>query len=469
MLAVAIFGVLSGACAIQKAQAKQEGSSLSRKISVSADFAKPNGFVKALNGVNFGPSIYCESAGYVNRKQFYNLNVHSVRLHDISLVEKGLKIVDTDLVFPLFHADSNDERNYIFKPTDDYIKLATAHGAKIVYRLGVSIDHSIAKYRTEMPDAKKWADICCHIIAHYNEGWANGFKMGIEYWEIWNEPNCQNPDGSKTMWAGTLEEYNKFYCEVAKIIKARFPKIKIGGPAHTHVEDCLIEPFLKEVAKENAPLDFYSWHSYARTVDSNIAQVVTVKKYLEKYGFKNTELHLNEWHYFPLDWKELRAAGSDKDKLYSKISNLESGVFSIATMIAWQDYPISVANYYTFANGNWGMLDNSNVPYGSYYPFMAFGKIVEYKNRVEASSSLKNAYVLASRNDANEPAVLIALFKTGASTLEIDLKNAGCDLSKLSVLICDGEKKLEKADGVKIEGNKISVPVKSDSACILIK
>lgn len=37
-------------------------------------------------------------------------------------------------------------------------------------------------------DHDQWADICIHIIRHYNEGWANGFHLNLDYWHIWEEP-----------------------------------------------------------------------------------------------------------------------------------------------------------------------------------------------------------------------------------------------------------------------------------------
>jgi hypothetical protein len=30
------------------------------------------------------------------------------------------------------------------------------------------------------------------VIRHYTEGWANGFKMKVTYWEIRNEPNSED-------------------------------------------------------------------------------------------------------------------------------------------------------------------------------------------------------------------------------------------------------------------------------------
>ena len=460
-------------CASQQADKCSKGKSCiqsaPKQIQVSVDCSKQIGKIKALNGVNFGPKISSESAGSgsVFRKEFYDLNVHSVRTHDISLQNPGLMIGDTDMIFPLFHADVNDPRNYIFKPTDDYLQISAKEGAKIIFRLGVSIDHSKNKYRTWMPEPKKWAQICCNIIAHYNEGWANGYKMGIEYWEIWNEPEVTNPDGGHLMWAGNLKQFNDFYCEVAKIIKKRFPNIKIGGPAHTSAySKKLGYEFLKRASEAGAPVDFYSWHYYGKDLKNLKEQVRIVRKWADDLGFKNTELHLNEWHYKPMSWADLRGKNAKKDLMFG----LEAGVFASSIMTLWQDEPLDVSNYYTYGPGGWGLVQNGGIIFKSYYPFKAFGELVRYPNRLATTTSDEmNASVLAGRDSKGKTAILVNVFKQGKSNVVVDLKNCTFDLTRAQVLICDDDKNLEPADNVKVYPSKLEIPVKSDSACILIK
>ena len=61
---------------------------------------------------------------------------------------------------------------------------------------------------------------------HYNEGWADGFEFGREYWEIWNEPD------NRKMWTGTHEQFFELYKVTANHLKQRFgDSIKIGGCA----------------------------------------------------------------------------------------------------------------------------------------------------------------------------------------------------------------------------------------------
>lgn len=103
---------------------------------------------------------------------------------------------------------------------------------------------------------------------HMNEGWANGFHMGIEYWEIWNEP-----DLNQKCWTGTPEEFYDFFATAAKYLKARFPSLKIGGPAVCGYNEKWLDAFFEKMREENVPMDFYSWHCYGSKVSDFTSDV----------------------------------------------------------------------------------------------------------------------------------------------------------------------------------------------------
>ena len=153
------------------------------------------GKIKKVNGGNLAPAIVNEKAGGSIRKEFGELHLPLTRLHDAPLENAGTRLVDVPLIFANFHADPDDPRNYYFKQTDDYLKNCIELGTSIYYRLGTSIEHGIHKYFLDPPEARQWIEIVSHIIRHYTEGWADGFRYDIRYWEIWNEPECTDRDG----------------------------------------------------------------------------------------------------------------------------------------------------------------------------------------------------------------------------------------------------------------------------------
>ena len=149
---------------------------------VTIDFQKiSNKKIKPLHGVNNSPIRLTKPID-----SFIEAGIPYSRLHDTGGAYGRNVFVDIPNIFPDFDADENDPASYRFEFTDAYLKQLYASGTKVFYRLGVTIENNykIRAYNIYPPkDFAKWARICEHIIRHYNEGWANGFKYGIEYWE----------------------------------------------------------------------------------------------------------------------------------------------------------------------------------------------------------------------------------------------------------------------------------------------
>ncbi len=344
------------------------------------------------------------------RDTFRELRPAFARLHDAPLENPGMRLVDVNLIFSNFHADADDPRNYYFEQTDDYIANCLAAGVPVFYRLGSSIEHSYKKYNVNPPeDYGKWIEIASNIIRHYTEGWANGFFYDIQYWEIWNEPDL----GPK-MWTGTREAFYCFYLQAARELKASFPHLKIGGPAHAEVD----EEFLRFCAKHRVPLDFYSYHNYTQDPFGYITQSpAQVRALLDSLGYTETELHLNEWHYI---------SGEDDpasiDALEDLRKGMEAGVAASLILTLWQDTPLDAAAYYTLTTSRkYGLYRHQkNIRCKSYFALKAFADLLDYPVRLQASSDRREVGVLAGRSEDGSKALLISCFKTGAIPVEIN-------------------------------------------------
>ncbi len=334
------------------------------------------------------------------------------RFHDTFILAYE-RFIDISNVFPNFDADETNPENYDFAFTDALMQKMQDMGVKPFYRLGVSIEnyHDIKTYNIYPPkDFNKWARVCEHIIMHYNEGWANGMQMGIEYWEIWNEPDNFPDIKDNQMWKGTFEEYMKLYEIASNHLKKRFPNLKIGGYAScgfyaileeksessAHVSsrteyfiECFTQ-FLEYISSEEhkSPLDFFSWHSYSPTV-KNIKYAEFARQTLDKYGFTNTESILNEWN------GGIVYRGTTQDA-----SNV------ISNMIAMHNFGMDMLMYYdariTSVYG--GMFspigDAPNAqkgkPLPTYYVFKAFNELYKLGKEVKTEVSGENLYALSA-------------------------------------------------------------------------
>lgn len=364
---------------------------------VKIDFSVCTGKIKPMNGVNNGPMAESER-GISNFRAYADLEIPYARNHDASFFEGygGEHTVDVHRIFKNFDADENDPKSYVFEPTDEYTLNTFKAGTKVFYRLGASIEHGY-KYGTYPPkDFHKWARICEHILRHYNEGWADGFCLGIEYWEIWNEPDCRNHDGSNPCWQGTNKEFIELYAVAAAHLKKCFPHLKIGGPAFTAPKHGELQlAFLRAVKERNLPFDFYSFHRYLKTPMEIFRAEEMARSSLEMFGLQVPELILNEWNYIK-GWREEEWSYSLRMEKSLKGASLVAG-----TMCAGQASGIDMLMYYDARPcGMCGLFDTDTLePLKTYHTFICFRDLARLGNAVKTDAVSGDIYTCAARND----------------------------------------------------------------------
>ena len=430
---------------------------------ITLDYSNVIGKIRPLNGGNLGPCIKPEDP--VQRADFNKLEIPLTRLHDAPCTHGGMRLVDVQHIFGNWNADPEDPDNYYFDQTDEYIRRMVEDGTEIMYRLGTSIEHCEPHYYAFPPkDFEKWTNICLHIIRHYNEGWANGMHANIKYWEIWNEPDdcrCFAPKPS-LMWNGTAEEFFELYRISATAIKAEFPELKVGGAAFWKInptfgagDNQFIDKFLAGCRDRNVPLDFFSWHSYGSKKNpfGINEEPFTARKLLDSYGFTDTELHLNEWHYVE-KWDSYFMH-------HGGLSTIQCAVHAAAVITAWQDTPLDMANYYTIGRGG---LFSAWYPWGEknriYYAFLALAAINRHAERISATNSTENIFVLAGKNSSGKAAILISSFY--AETEKIVLNTEG---RNFQVKVLDETRNLEEIPCL-VENDKLHISVCSGTPAL---
>ena len=170
---------------------------------------------------------------------------------------------------------------------------------------------------------------------HYDDGWAHGYRLGIRYWEIWNEPDL------RPFWAGTAPQYYALYAATARALKALHPWLEVGGPALTTNNDLTgyRESLLAYIRANRLPLDFYSIHHYSDFTEDpqDFARLGrSYRTLLDSYGFTHTSIQMTEWNYGLVD----------------QPSSMQRAAFAADSLLAMQDSPISRAIYYRFDADN---------------------------------------------------------------------------------------------------------------------
>ncbi len=380
------------------------------------------------------------------------------RLHDVGGAYGANRFVDIPNLFRDFDADENDPANYDFTFTDVLITALVEAGVEPYFRLGVTIENAsyIKTYRTDPPkDYHKWARICEHVIAHYTEGWADGFTYKITYWEIWNEPDNALKGKPSEMWSGTPEELYRLYDVTAKHLKARFPHLKIGGygscgfycltatpeklethPDYTYYNTFFLG-FLAYVKEHGSPLDFFSWHSYSSTKNTLIWERYLAER-LAEYGLSHIENHLNEWNPYCREFGTAHHAAE-----------------LAAMMLGMQERTPALLCIYDMRNNTapyCPLFDiKTKKPIHGYYAMAAFNRLYQLGSQAALTCDTEGLYAVAATDGKHG-----ALMLSNLTGEEQELVIEGADLSGARYYVIDEERLLSWAPHAKtIENNTV--------------
>lgn len=439
------------------------------------DCSRPGGTIRPLHGVNNGPLNYGET---VDLSAYYRqAGFPLARLHDSEWPSGDL--VDMHAVFPDLRADPNRPESYRFARSDDYVRPIIDAGVGVVYRLGESIETTRRKHHVAPPaDYDKWAAACIGIIRHYNEGWANGFRHNIRYWEIWNEP-----ENRPAMWTGTDEDYYRLYATAARRIKARFGDVMVGGPSAGEIGRLAgerLEPtpfiagFLGYCAKHAAPLDFFSWHTYCDDPSLYVAKARAVRKLLDDRGFAKAEIHLNEWNYLPRnDWKPLGLAGqgAGRQEWFQEIGGPAGAAFLACTLVYLQDSPVTVANYYSGDINQFGLFTRHGVPNKTFHAMRAFRMLLDAPLRVEASGARpgESAVCAGLNRDRTGLTVLAANYRSRQRELDLLVRDIPWrGPVRWEVLRLDAKEDLRPVRAGTSEDRPLRLKVDWEAPCVLL-
>ena len=420
---------------------------------------------KILNATNGGPwhRRHANDQYRSNLDSYKAARIPYSRNHDSGVVGiyGGPFSHDITRIFPNFEADAEDPASYDFACTDESILCTLEAGTKTFFRLGQTIEHQIKKHGIiPPPDFKKWAVICEHIIRHYNEGWAEGYHLDIEYWEIWNEPDLDPDDSAnKRTWAGTKAEFFNLYEIAAKHLKNCFPHLKIGGPALAGDEEWAAD-FLAEMRKRDVPIDFFSWHVYGSTPDKMIKKAERIKALLIKNGYKNAESILNEWNY---------VKGWTDEFVYTiqMIHGMKGAAFTMACISEAQKCTgIDMLMYYdTRPSAFCGVFDFYTWrPLKGYYPFQWYGMFYDMIAEIRCESSIDDIYTLCGVDKNDKVLCVLTHYSdddaAGAKSVKVDFGRKG----KYEIYFLD-----EKHDAEPVAiTDKLELTMVNNS-CVMIK
>lgn len=431
--------------------------------SITVDFERKCGRIKPLLAMNGAPRSGGVGLPYDFSEEFSRMRVPAVRV-GAGMGDYGFnQFLNIHSIFPDFSADETLEQSYNFLPTDLYLASVKNIGAEIFYCLGeYSEPYSKKLYVRAPADKEKWARICEHIIMHYNEMWANGFKWGIRYVEIWNAPDT--PEG----FQGEMEEYFELYRVVANHLRERFPKLKIGAygargfyslnriDATEQMKGYVpyMQSFLSYISKEEtaAPLDFFTWACYTSNPEELAMHIKYARTYLDTAGFKRTRSIICEYNSrtagtAPLCLKEGIASELCASLILAQKSAVDMMMYSSSDALSADNALFSIDDRVTHRH------------YASYDAALAFAELYRLGTSVETTADFrKEVYSLAAHN-GKEGSILITT-RNYRGKVELVLKNSPYTTCSVMKISCGGERGssvIYKAENVAIVGSKIII------------
>ena len=431
-----------------------------------------------LHSSGFGPTICsCKQAKI---DEIRSMGFKAARTHDWALANPAERVCDYYHLFPLMHLDATDPKNYHFGPTD-YLLKRTREETKldIFFRLGTSIEHSgDIHFNTLIPDdLDKVVEIFAGTIRHYNCGWADGFRWGIRYWEIWNEPDGANMWTYNGADAANDKKRNAKFTELfvksLKRLKTEFPDVKVGGPA-TWMFDVPYFKMLFAACKEaGVKPDFISWHSY----DDNVAHVLETirdaRKLCDEYGFTDCELIINEWHFlFDGSWPAVKstdpAVVARRLNGPSSMNGIDASCYDLALLSGFQTSELDQAYYYGYkTTGSYGYKNFDLRYHKVYYGLRAFGDFLKAYETVCASKSSNPAVSVLAARKGESCGVLVSDYRSRESVHT--LKLGDIDPRRLEVWVHDNTRDWEQMPVEMWEGSLVLRKRDLESAAFFVK
>lgn len=360
---------------------------------LEVDASEVTGEIRSFQGLNGPPTpVMAGLPDLVTR--YHELRVNQVRTHDFmgpteidskfdqnnsflawlipdSAQRAGVvKSGNASIIFPDWSADPEKPASYNFAATDKVITGIHASGAEVYYRIGRSFGANV----NPPADFDKFANVVKHIAMHYNQGWANGFRYRIAYWEFWNEPEI--------FWSGPPEQFYSLYEKTVRVLKSVDPTLKVGGDAKAFPYDGgpYLEGFVDYCATHKLPLDFYSWHTYADgSADPYDAVRLAnrIRSVLDTHGFPKAESILSEWN--------LSADFTDDEKLI--LQGAENAAYIGAVLNYLQDAPVDHAQFYRGDAAWMGLFDVQGQYFKTAFTFKAAGKMLDSPKRLRVTGT----------------------------------------------------------------------------------
>jgi hypothetical protein len=186
--------------------------------------------------------------------------------------------------------------------------------------------------------------------------------------------------------------------------------------------------FFAYIKEHGAPIDFFSWHSYAG-VDRVEKMDAWLHLELEKLGYGGLETHMNEWNPYPQEY----GTAHHSAEIAGMMIALQRGHTDLCCIY---DMRSNTAPYCP-------LFDiKTQKPIQGYYALAAFNRLYRLGHQVECVGDTPKMYAVAA-SDGKRGAVLISNLTGAAQRLAVYAD--GVDFAEARYYVIDNERLLSWA------------------------
>ena len=349
---------------------------------------------------------YSVGQGGVSDEPMFDQHVGALKLLQLKLIR--LFVQEYFNVYPdhgVYHWDTLDR-------CVDTIRRTTAHPL-----MGITIKPKVLFPKIDPTivhpnDYAEWEELIYQMVTHYL-----GRGSGIEYWEVFNEPDIGEIGGCPGIFSP--EDYCIYYEHTVRAIRRADPKAKVGGPTVSWYGRPHVRALMEHCANRGLPLDFISWHAYWNDPVIWSESITKVKALLGEFPQLKCETIIDEWNVGLRDPRQ-EPGYQPCFILESTRLFLEHGL-SHSCFFHIRDWPMDPEQWATFmtteavqsfvAAGNLelthlGLFDFQGTPRPSYFAFRMLSVLTG--RRAEVETSAENVKVLAGYHRENRSLHVLA-------------------------------------------------------------
>jgi len=301
----------------------------------------------------------------------------------------------TDVHYVRFHGIFNDEVGsydedaaghpvYNFSYVDQIYDGLLASGVRPFVEISFMPDKLAARhilhsfwYKPNISPPKDWNEwdgLVSAFVQHLID------RYGLEevshwYFEVWNEPNLD-------FWAGEPKQstYFELYDHTARTIKAKSPRLRVGGPATAQA--AWVTTFIQHCIEEEIPLDFISTHVYANDTAQNVfgtsGEIPREQMVCHAVRKVHDEITASGMPQLPLIWSEFNAS-------YMTEPDVTDSIYMgpwLANTVRQCDGSVDMMSYWTFSDvfeeqgvvktpfyGGYGLIAADGIPKPAFNAF----------------------------------------------------------------------------------------------------